>query len=90
MDAMPTLPLEIEIFANSGHHYYFAPLPPRILKGVQELCKAQTDWEVWPGKKWIRYRYGTKDDNCGVWLAVESNLGAVSYTHLTLPTKRIV
>jgi hypothetical protein len=75
---MEALPLEIGIFLNSGHHYHFAPLPEAFLKAnpeVEETCRKETDWQGWPGKKWIRYRYGTKSEICGVWLAVESNLG---------------
>ncbi len=72
---MKTDAFEIGLFANSGHHYYFVPLPEAVLSQVSGLCEKETCWKIWPAKKWVRYRYGVKNDNCGIWLAIESNLG---------------
>jgi hypothetical protein len=78
---MSALPLEIRLFANSGHHYYFAPLPEPVLKQAPELAascqKEDKSWLVWPdeNKQWVRYRLGAKDATPGLWLAIESNLG---------------
>ena len=52
------------------------------LRPAGELCKAAMQY-----KSLITFKYG---DNTANAKSVLSVLGAVSYTHLTLPTKRIV
>ena len=80
MNTQPIDPIDIRIFADSGHHYHFAPLPDSFFKknaGAKALCASENQgWQVWPEKQWIRWRYGAKNGVSGVWLAVESNLGS--------------
>ncbi|MGI6356619.1 MAG: virulence factor SrfB [Lentisphaeria bacterium] len=51
-----------------------------VLIGANDDCR----WKTWPGKTWIRYRYGSKrrrgreGDAIGLWLALETNLGDAS------------
>lgn len=48
-----------------------------VLVGPNDDCQ----WKTWPGKPWVRYRYGSRrrcgreGDVLGLWLVLETNLG---------------
>jgi hypothetical protein len=70
----------IDCFPNSGHQYHFVALEPEFLKAnpaIHENCQTNSEpWKPHAEHKWLRYRHGANDSELGIWLVVESNLGA--------------
>ena len=79
---LPDLSLTVSLFPNSGHHLDFIPLPAAFLSKNENINNACTrddsPWFQAPKHSWIRCRYGAKDQQFVLWLAVESNLGRTS------------
>jgi len=71
----------IDVFANSGHHYTFIPLPEKVIAEVpklRKLCARERSRWFELNHQWIRGRFGVDaEKNPGIWVVVESNLGIV-------------
>jgi len=83
-------PSVIDLFADTGHHFAFVPLPAHQLRANPDLdrlcrnndfpwCEAR-DTSGLP-LRWLRYQFaqreidGTPTDESGILLAIETNLG---------------
>ena len=81
-------------YPNTGHHYVFLPLSTsenqirglaRASSGIAKRCRSEREeWKVYQdrdtGEKWpwVRWRYTTQDDQPGILVAVETNIGTAS------------
>ena len=81
MSAQNNIPtIDVEVFPDSGHHFLFVPLSSKHL-AITKLKKAclqdKLPWEQLPTHPWLRYRPGRQDNEAGVHVAIESNLGSI-------------
>jgi hypothetical protein len=68
----------IDVFPNSGHHYTFIPFSREILTQhpkLKEVCsQGRQPWRTL-NHAWVRGRFAMRDNQPGLWIAVESNAG---------------
>ena len=83
--------VQIQVFPESGHHYTFVPFESDVLTKypkLRQLCaQGRHPWSEL-NYKWVRGRFAMKDDQPGMWVAVESNLGSVERGSLYEPRRQ--
>jgi len=70
----------IDVFPDSGHHYTFVPILSEVLQKFpqfKQMCAQERQPWREVNYTWVRGRFATKDGQPGLWVAVESNVGAV-------------
>lgn len=82
--------IECRVLPNTGHHYYFIPFTESLLKTMGGMTSSNplvkmcnSDTEKWRNCKnqqgeecgWIRYRCGKRNNDNGVWIVIETNMG---------------
>jgi hypothetical protein len=73
------LEVNVSVFPDTGHHLFFKGFSS-LPAAVSQLCASDSDpWAVVPQALWLRYRWGRmKQDQEGLFVAVETNLGSTN------------